>query len=324
MEIIRLPGYLDQEKLAIAKQFLVPRQLRAHGIDAARVNIAADVLPAVARLYTREAGVRELERRIARIARKLARRDAERAEAAAAAAAAESATPLSVAPMMHDVTVADLQALLGTPPYEPETPAGEHRVGVATGLAYTNVGGEVLEVEVAVVEGRGKIQLTGTLGDVMKESANAALSYIRTRAAALGVDRDFYRKRDIHLHLPAGATPKDGPSAGIAIAVAMVSALTGKPVRGDVAMTGEITLRGRVLGIGGLREKAVAAHRSGIRQVIVPRENLRDVHEMPEEIRTQVHFHGVTSMDVVLAIAMVRETFTAAVVQTSAGLSLSH
>jgi ATP-dependent Lon protease len=185
----------------------------------------------------------------------------------------------------------------------------DHKIGVATGLAYTSVGGDVLEIEVSVVGGRGKLSLTGTLGDVMKESATAALSYARARAGVLGIDRDFHRNRDLHVHIPAGATPKDGPSAGIAIATAIVSGLTGIPIRGDIAMTGEITLRGRVLAIGGLKEKAVAAHRNAIRHVIIPHQNLRDVEELPEDVRSAVTFHAVKTMDEVLSLALVRSDF---------------
>jgi ATP-dependent Lon protease len=185
----------------------------------------------------------------------------------------------------------------------------DHKIGVVTGLAYTSVGGEVLEIEVSAIGGRGKLQLTGTLGDVMKESASAALSYARARAGVLGIDREFHRTRDLHVHIPAGATPKDGPSAGIAIATAIVSALTGIPVRGDVAMTGEITLRGRVLAIGGLREKAVAAHRNSIRHVLIPHQNLRDLEEMPQEVKAGITFHPVKTMDDVLALALVHTDF---------------
>ncbi|HEX2780627.1 MAG TPA: endopeptidase La [Gemmatimonadaceae bacterium] len=290
MEIIRLPGYLDQEKLAIAKRFLLPRQLERNGLDPRRVSVTDDALRAVMRGYTREAGVRELERRIARLARKLARQEAERAHHDAAA-------PL-------DVGVEDLRALLGPAPFDDGDTSLDDKVGVACGLAYTTAGGETLEIEVTVLPGRGKLALTGTLGDVMKESASAAMSYVRSRAAALGIDRDFHRSRDIHIHIPAGATPKDGPSAGIAIAVAVASALTGIPVRGDVAMTGEVTLRGRVLAIGGLKEKAVAAHRCGIRHVIIPHGNARELDELPEEVRNVVAFHPVKTMDEVVTIAL--------------------
>ncbi len=207
----------------------------------------------------------------------------------------------------------DLHGLLGIAPYDPAALTFDAKVGVAMGLAYTTVGGEVLEIEVSAVGGRGKLQLTGTLGDVMKESASAALSYTRARASMLGIDRDFHRTRDLHVHIPDGATPKDGPSAGIAIATAIVSALTGVPVRGDVAMTGEITLRGRVLAIGGLKEKAVAAHRNSIRHVLIPQQNLRDVEELPDEVRSGLTFHAVKTMDEVLALALVHADFAAEV-----------
>ena len=288
MEIIRLAGYLDHEKMAIARGYLLPRQLVANGLKPDEVTLDADVLPAIMRGYTREAGVRKLERRLARLGRKLARKQAEH----------------SLESSKQHVSAADLKDLLGTPPFDPDDTSLEDKVGVASGLAYTSVGGEVLEIEVSVVKGRGKVQLTGTLGEVMKESASAALSYARTRVKQLGLDPDFYRNRDIHIHMPAGATPKDGPSAGIAIATSVISALTGVPVRGDVAMTGEITLRGRVLPIGGLKEKSVAAHRNKVSDVIIPYGNTRDVDELPEEVRAAVRFHPVKTMDEVLAIAM--------------------
>ncbi|MDF1506474.1 S16 family serine protease, partial [Roseisolibacter sp. H3M3-2] len=198
----------------------------------------------------------------------------------------------------------DLQALLGAPPYEDDLATLEDKVGVCNGLAYTAAGGELLEVEVSVVAGRGRVQLTGTLGDVMKESASAAVSWVRARAAALGVDPEFHRTRDVHVHIPAGATPKDGPSAGVTIATALVSALTGVPVRGDVAMTGELTLRGRVLAIGGLKEKGVAAHRHRIAHVVVPRGNARSLEELPEAVRAAVTWHPAATMDEVLAMAL--------------------
>jgi ATP-dependent Lon protease len=286
LEIIRLSGYLDQEKVAIARQFLIPRQLRAHGIAPETVAWDADVLPAIIHGYTREAGVRDLERRVARIARKLARRTVEHAGET------------------NVVRASDLKDLLGTAPFDPSDLVLEDRVGVANGLAYTSAGGEVLEIEVSTVPGRGRLQLTGTLGDVMKESASAALSYARSRADALHLERDFHKARDLHVHIPTGATPKDGPSAGIAIAAAIVSALTGVPLRGDVAMTGEITLRGRVLPIGGLKEKAVAALRAGVRHVVIPWQNARDLPEVPVEVRDGLTFHPVRTMDEVLTIAL--------------------
>jgi ATP-dependent Lon protease len=302
MEIIRLSGYLDQEKYAIARQFLVPKQLRANGLDPTTVEWETDAIPGIVQGYTREAGVRELERRIGRIARKLARREAE----------SRDLTKSPPVPATKPVVrTADLKELLGTAPYDPSLLTLEPKVGVVTGLAYTAVGGDVLEIEVTVIAGRGKLQLTGTLGDVMKESASAALSYARARAKVLGIDKDFHRTRDLHIHIPSGATPKDGPSAGIAIATAIVSALTGIPVRGDVAMTGEITLRGRVLAIGGLKEKSVAAHRNAVRHVLIPHQNLRDVEELPAEVRAGITFHPVKTMDEVLALALVRAGFEA-------------
>jgi len=296
MEILRIAGYLDHEKMAIARQYLLPRQIEANGLQKEEVVVEPDVLMTIMRGYTREAGVRELERRIARVARKLARK---RAESAADVAAAST--------VRHTVTLGDLTDLLGQPPFDPDDTSLDDKVGVASGLAYTSAGGEVLEIEVSVVKGRGKVQLTGTLGDVMKESASAALSYARAKARALGIDPEFYRTKDIHIHMPAGATPKDGPSAGIGIATAVISALTGVPVRGDVAMTGEITLRGRVLPIGGLKEKSVAAHRNKVSEVIVPHGNARDIEELPEEVRASVRFHPVKTMDEVLAIALRRQ-----------------
>jgi ATP-dependent Lon protease len=288
MEILRIAGYLDHEKLAIARQYLLPRQIEANGLKKEEVVLEPDVLTAIMRGYTREAGVRELERRIARVSRKLARKRAE----------------IAGITTIQTVRVDDLKELLGTPPFDPDDTSLEDKIGVASGLAYTSAGGEVLEIEVSVVKGRGKVQLTGTLGDVMKESASAALSYARARARALGIESEFYRTRDIHIHMPAGATPKDGPSAGIAIATAVISALTGVPVRGDVAMTGEITLRGRVLPSGGLKEKSVAAHRNKVSDVIIPHGNARDIEELPEEVRASVRFHPVKTMDEVLALAL--------------------
>jgi ATP-dependent Lon protease len=294
LEIIRLSGYLDQEKISIARQFLVPRQFRAHGLVPEETAWDASVLPDIIHNYTREAGVRDLERRIARVSRKLARRRVEKTGAT------------------DKIHSSDLSDLLGTAPFDPSDTILEDRVGVANGLAYTSAGGEVLEIEVSAVPGRGRLQLTGTLGDVMKESANAALSYARSRAEALHLERDFHKTRDLHIHIPAGATPKDGPSAGIAIAAAIVSALTGVPLRGDVTMTGEITLRGRVLPIGGLKEKAVAALRVGARHVVIPFQNSRDLPDLPVEVRDGLTFHPVRTMDEVLTVALASSRTTPA------------
>ena len=327
MEILRLPGYLDHEKHAIARQFLFPRQLERNGVAPASVTVPPDVVTEIVRRYTREAGVRELERRIARVARKVARRRVERDELVAAAPALTATSPAAAAPATavsqaappsvadgtavrtvapEVLTLDDVRAFLGVAPYDPDDISRDDKVGVATGLAYTSVGGEVLEIEVAVLPGRGRVQLTGALGDVMKESAGAALSYTRSRAAALGIERDFHKTRDLHVHIPAGATPKDGPSAGIAICTALVSALTGIPIRGHVAMTGEITLRGRVLPIGGLKEKAVASLRHQRTDVIIPDLNARELEELPDDVRAGLTFHPVQTMDEVLALALTR------------------
>jgi ATP-dependent Lon protease len=293
METLRLPGYLDQEKLAIARHYLLPRQCEKHGVGRDSIILEPAVLPAVMREYTREAGVREFERQLARLVRKIARRRLERSVAGPEAAS-------------DTIGREDLRGLLGVAPFDPEEVRNEDQVGVATGLAYTAVGGEVLDIEVAILPGRGRVHLTGALGDVMKESAGAALSYTRSRAQALGLPPDFHKTRDIHIHVPAGATPKDGPSAGIAMAVALVSALTGVPTRGTLAMTGEITLRGRVLPIGGLKEKTVAALRSRKSTVVLPKANEREIEELPEDVRAQLTLIPVATMDEVLSHALVQ------------------
>ncbi|MSR35133.1 MAG: endopeptidase La [Gemmatimonadetes bacterium] len=287
MEIIRLPGYLDTEKRTIARRFLWPRQAERHGISADAFTLDDDALDGVIHNYTREAGVRELDRRIGRITRKLARQ------------VADGVTP--PATLGHE----QVRALLGPPPYLPPDHEDElDRSGIARGLAWTSAGGEVLDVEVAVVPGSGEVRLTGTLGDVMKESAMAAVTYARSRAHKLGLDVRFHRDVDIHIHLPEGATPKDGPSAGITIAVALISALTNTPTLADVAMTGEITLRGRVLGVGGIKEKAVAALRYGVRRVLLPAANVPELELLPQEVRDGIEFVPVRMMDDVLSAAL--------------------
>jgi ATP-dependent Lon protease len=289
MEVIRLPGYLDTEKREIAHRFLWPRQIERHGLDGRGPTLSPEAVHDIIERYTREAGVRELERRLSRIARKLARSVADGNRVGAT------------------IEVSGLKELLGPPPYQPpDRDKDGHRVGIANGLAWTAAGGEVMDVEVAIVPGAGNLRLTGTLGEVMKESAQAAVTYARSRAQLLGLEPLFHEKVDVHIHIPEGATPKDGPSAGITIAVALISALTDTPTRVDVAMTGEITLRGRVLGVGGVKEKAVAALRSGMRRVVLPAANQSDLELLPQEVREQVKFELVRTMDEVMDAVLVQ------------------
>ena len=290
LEVIDLPGYTEDDKLQIARRYLVPRQLTENGLDANRVSISEAALRRMIREYTREAGVRNLEREIANVSRKAAR----------AIVMGESATVA--------VTARRIVELLGPPRFQQEVVAHEDEVGVATGLAYTPSGGEVLFVEARVVPGKGNLVLTGQLGDVMKESAQAALTYVRARGRALGLGADDpLADKDVHVHVPAGAVPKDGPSAGITMATAIISALTRRPVDHCVAMTGEITLRGRVLPIGGLKEKVLAASRAGLTRIIAPRENRRDLEEIPARVRKEITFTFVDHMDQVLNTALKRE-----------------
>ena len=286
MEVIELGSYTDEEKLQIAKRHLLPRQLKRHGLSKAQLQISDDALRQIISGYTRESGVRVLERKLGALCRKGAMRLVQ-----------DSVKRIRV-------TENDLERYLGIRRYHDETPSGEPLVGVVNGLAWTSVGGEILEVEVNVMEGTGKVELTGNLGNVMKESASAALSCIRSRAQQLGIAPDFYKTKDVHVHFPEGAVPKDGPSAGIAITTAMVSALTGVPVRRDVAMTGEVTLRGRVLPIGGLREKTMAAMRNGITTVLIPADNEKDLEEIDQTVRAALRFIPVKQIDEVLAAAL--------------------
>jgi len=314
MEVIRLPGYLDTEKREIARRFLWPRQIERHGLDGAGPVLSPGAIHDIIERYTREAGVRELERRLSRIARKLARTVADGKEIGPA------------------IDVADLKELLGPPPYQPPDRDQEgERIGIANGLAWTAAGGEVMDVEVAIVPGAGNLRLTGTLGDVMKESAQAAVTYARSRSGVLGLEPLFHEKVDVHIHIPEGATPKDGPSAGITIAVALISALTDTPTRGDVALTGEITLRGRVLGVGGVKEKAVAALRSGMRRVVLPAANASDLELLPQEVRDQVAFELVRTMDEVMDAVLVesprrprRAAAESPTSESSVGVPVSH
>jgi ATP-dependent Lon protease len=290
MEVIEFPGYVDEEKLAIAKGFLVTKQTKDHGLKPAHLQFTDKALRAMIRGYTREAGVRELERKIATVCRKTAKR-----------VAAGDKSKLTVTPK-------NVEDLLGLRIYLDDDKRKENRVGVATGLAFTETGGETLQVEVAISNGKGEISLTGRLGEVMKESAQAALSYARTKAEPLGLAKDFFQAHDFHVHVPSGAVPKEGPSAGVTIATAILSALGGREVRYDVAMTGEVTLHGRVLPVGGVREKVLAAHRSRIPNVVIPKENEKDLKELddlPEDVRQDMTFIFATNMDEVVAAALV-------------------
>ena len=285
LEVITFPGYTLDEKQHIAADFLWPKQLTANGMGN-KLRLSPAALKEITSRYTREAGVRDLERHLAKICRKLARQLAEKKR------------------VKPEIALADIRKLLG-PQRFPETLAEKKdEIGMSTGLAWTEAGGDIIFIEVALMPGKGDVQLTGQLGDVMKESAKAAYSYIRTRWQTLGLKEDFYKKMDIHIHVPEGAVPKDGPSAGIAIATAIISALTKVPTRRDLAMTGEITLRGRVLEIGGVKEKVIAAHRAGIRQVILPRENRKDLEDVPQSVKRDLKFHFVSHLDEVLKVAL--------------------
>ena len=282
MEVIELTSYTDEEKLQIAKRHLIPKQRKRHGLKANQLRISDAAVMALIRAYTRESGVRLLERELAAICRK-----------AASGIAEQKFKTISVQP-------AGLEKLLGPARFKPDEQRTRAEIGLVRGLAYTSVGGEVLDVEAAVVSGSGKIVLTGNLGDVMKESAQAAVTYIRSRAELLGIDPEFYKNRDIHIHFPEAAVPKDGPSAGITMCVALISALTGKAVRGDIAMTGEISLRGRVLPIGGLREKTMAALRVGVKTVLIPEDNMTDLEEIDPLVRKQLNFKPIRHVDELL------------------------
>ena len=289
MEVIELPSYTDEEKLQIAKHHLLPKELTRHGLTARQLRISDDTIRQIITAYTRESGVRTLRRKLDGVCRKAAMKI------------------VSEGKKQVRVTEKNLNEFLGVPVYYPERQVLEERVGVVNGLAWTSVGGELLEVEVNVVPGSGKLELTGNLGDVMKESVSAALSFIRSRADKLHLPADFYKEKDIHVHFPEGAVPKDGPSAGIAITTALVSALTGVPVRRGLAMTGEVTLRGRVLPIGGLREKTMAAFRNGIKTVLIPADNGKDLEEIDQTVRAALQFILVEQAEQVLENALVRD-----------------
>jgi ATP-dependent Lon protease len=286
MEIIQLPGYTAQEKLQIARRYLVPRQLKATGLTAGQCDVTDEALLTIIDDYTREAGVRNLEREIGHVFRHVAVRIAEGSE------------------QKRVIGVDDLQPILGARKFEAEVAMRSSVPGVATGLAWTPVGGDILFVEAARTPGNGKLILTGQLGDVMKESAQAALSLVKARASSLGIDAQALEKSDIHIHVPAGATPKDGPSAGVAMFVALTSLLTSRAVRSDVAMTGEISLRGLVLPIGGVKEKVLAALRAGIKTVMLPMRNQRDLEDIPVDARAQLDFVWMNEVDDAIATAL--------------------
>ena len=289
MEVIQLSGYTNEEKLEIARKYLLPRQLEDNGISTKYLEFSDDAVLRIIAEYTKEAGLRNLEREIASICRKVARKIAEEKKD------------------LTRITRANLHSFLGAPKFLPETEQEHHEIGVATGLAWTSAGGELLFIEASLSKGRGNLTLTGQLGDVMKESAQAAVSYARAHARKLGIEEDFYQKLDIHIHVPAGAIPKDGPSAGITVATALISALMKRPVSRDVAMTGEITLRGRVLPIGGLKEKSLAAFRAGIKTIILPDRNEKDLDEVPKSLRRRLRWIVVKNMSDVLKIALLPE-----------------
>ena len=284
LEIISLPGYTQQEKLAMARTYILPKELHEHGLKDRELTLPDAAMNRIIREYTREAGLRNLEREIGTVCRKIARRKAE-----------GSKPPFRV-------TAAGLPRLLGAPIFIDDEAERKLIPGVALGLAWTPAGGEILYIEVSAIKGKGGLTLTGQLGDVMKESAQAALTYARAKADELGIAPDFAEHTDIHIHVPAGATPKDGPSAGVTLVTALISALTGKTVRGDICMTGEITLRGRVLPVGGIKEKVLAGVARGIGHVILPAKNQKDLEEIPQELRRKIVVHTVDSIDDVLPL----------------------
>jgi ATP-dependent Lon protease len=323
MEIIEIGGYTEDEKLGIARGFLVPKQLEFHGLHPEQLTITDTAIMKLVHEYTREAGVRNLERELASLCRKVARKVAEHddttqeshtdgsepqpAQPADEDAASEPQDDEKPAPdlsMTFTVEAADVATYLGPEQFTYGLAEEDDQVGVAMGVAWTPTGGDVLSIEVLPIHGKGSLQLTGHLGEVMKESAHAALSYVRSRSDMLGIDPDFFDNHSIHIHIPEGAVPKDGPSAGITLTTALISALTNKPVRHDVVMTGEVTLRGRVLGIGGLKEKTLAAHRAGMRTFILPKKNVKDIVDLPEKVKQDLQLIPVSSMDEVIQIAL--------------------
>jgi ATP-dependent Lon protease len=288
MEVIRIAGYTEEEKLKIAQKYLLPKQIKEHGLKVEQLQVSEKAIRDIVNYYTRESGVRNLERQLANLCRKATRRIVE-----------EKVTTIRIAPNT-------LKKYLGNPIFRYEMANQRDEVGIVRGLAWTQVGGDTLSIEVTPMKGDGKLVLTGQLGDVMKESARAGISYIRSKVEDLKIDPDFHKNLDIHIHIPEGAIPKDGPSAGITMATAVISALTNTPVYKDVAMTGEITLRGRVLAIGGLKEKVLAANRAGIKKIIVPIDNERDLEDIPDNVKRKLEFVFAEYMDEVLEHALKR------------------
>jgi len=289
MEVIEFPGYIEEEKLEIANRYLIPRQIEENGVDELNLTFEPDAVRRIIREYTYEAGVRNLEREIGRVSRKIARMKAEGRK-----------YPITI--------IADsIDKFLGPQQVFQTEAERTDEVGVVTSLAWTENGGEIMPVEVAVLEGKGGLQMTGQMGDVMQESGQAALTYIKSRGAQLNIDLDVFERMDIHVHMPEGGIPKDGPSAGITIATAIISALTGRPVFKHIGMTGEITLRGRILPIGGVREKVLAAHRAGLKTVILPEKNMKDLTELPKTAKSELKIIPVKHMDEVLQIALAKE-----------------
>jgi ATP-dependent Lon protease len=308
MEVIRIPGYTEDEKLGIAQKYLLPKQLKANGLKPEELTVTEEAVRDIIRYYTRESGVRNLEREVSKICRKVVKEIllGEVAKASGKIKSAVKTAKGKKAALGALVDSSNLDHYLGVRRFDFGRKELQNEVGLVTGLAWTQVGGELLSIEASVVPGKGRLVHTGQLGDVMKESIQAALSVVRARAEQLGIDPEFHQKLDVHIHVPEGATPKDGPSAGIAMCTALVSVLTKVPVRSEVAMTGEITLRGRVLPIGGLKEKLLAAHRGGITTVIIPEDNKKDLADIPANITGSLDIHAVRWIDEVLGVALER------------------
>ena len=288
MEVVEVPGYTEEEKVKIAQKYLIPKKVKEHGLKKENIKISEKALRDVINYYTRESGVRNLEREIANLCRKTARK--------IVTGKAKS----------YSITQGNLEKYLGKHRFHYDMVEGENQVGVTTGMAWTAVGGDTLQIETTAVAGTGKLVLTGQLGDVMQESAKAGISYIRSVAGKLGIDEDFYKKYDLHVHVPEGAVPKDGPSAGVTMCTAVISTLTGIPVKRDVAMTGEITLRGKVLPVGGIREKVLAAHRAGIKKILLPKANEPDIDDIPAAVRKHLTFVLLDDVNQALEEALVK------------------